>query len=529
MGTTAQTTTNPTLPRATAREWIGLAVLTVPALLVSMDLSVLFMAVPGISADLIPSGSQLLWIMDIYGFLLAGLLITMGTLGDRIGRRRLLMLGAAAFGAASLLAAVSTTPEMLIIARALLGVGGATLAPSTLALIRNMFHDDAQRRTAVGVWAAAFGAGQPIGAMVGGLLVEHFWWGSVFLINLPVMVLLLVLAPILLPEHSDPSPGRFDLLSAALSMATILPVIWGLKKIAEDGLDDGVGVAPIASLLIGLVFGWLFIHRQRTTAHPMIDLSLFGRPEFSAAIGANTLLAVASAGVGMLVVQHLQLVLGYRSFIAALWMVPMIAMTMVGIAVGTLIVRWVRPGYVIGAGLGLSALGFALLTRLEADDSVLGVLAPYSVLGVGMGLAITLAYNIVVSSAPPQKAGAAASLNETGTEFGGALGIAVLGSIATAVYQRRMGDELPADVPAEVSAASGDTLGEALAVAGNLPDDLADLVHDVATSAYTAGIATTAAVGAVLLAVTAVVVSVVLRRIRMEDIEDTEAAEDAVA
>lgn len=519
MGTTAQTTTNLTPPRATAREWIGLAVLTVPALLVAMDLSILFMAAPGISADLTPSGSQLLWIMDIYGFLLAGLLITMGTLGDRIGRRRLLMFGGDAFGAASLLAAVSTTPEMLIVARALLGVGGATLAPSTLALIRNMFRDDTQRRTAIGVWTAAFSAGTPIGAMAGGLLVEHYWWGSVFLINLPVMALLLILAPILLPECSDPSPGRFDLLGAALSMAAILPVIWGLKKIAEDGFDDGVVVAPVVSLVIGLAFGWLFIHRQRTAAHPMIDLSLFRRPEFSAAILGNTLLALAAAGVGMLVVQHLQLVLGYRPFIAALWMIPVVITTMIGVATGTVVVRWVRPGFVIGAGLGLAAVGFGLLVRLDAGDSVLGVLVPYGLLGVGMGLAVTLAYNIVISSAPPKKAGAAAALNETGTEFGGALGIAVLGSISTAVYQREVKSGLPADLPAEVSDAAGSTVGAALAVAENLPDNLADLVHDVATSAYTSGIATTAAVGAGLLAVTAVTVSVVLRRIRMEDIE----------
>ena len=270
--------------KAGPREWIGLAVLTLPALLVSMDLSVLFMAVPWLSADLQPSAGQLLWIMDIYGFLMAGLLVTMGTLGDRIGRRRLLMVGAVAFGASSLLAAYSTGPEMLTLARALLGVSGATLAPSTLALLRNMFHHDGERRAAVGVWTAAFSAGFPLGAIIGGLLVERFWWGSVFLINLPVMALLLVLARLLLPEFRDPSPRRFDLSGAALSVAAVLTVIWGFKQLAENGWAAG----PVALVAAGLALGYAFVRRQRSAAEPLIDIALFRRSAFSVSIAANT-------------------------------------------------------------------------------------------------------------------------------------------------------------------------------------------------------------------------------------------------
>ncbi|WP_049565048.1 MFS transporter [Streptomyces sp. SBT349] len=499
--------------KASRKEWIGLGVLTVPALLVSMDLSVLFMAAPRISADLRPSTGQLLWIMDIYGFLMAGLLITMGTLGDRIGRRRLLMLGAVAFGGASLLAAVSSSPETLILARALLGVGGATLAPSTLALIRTMFRDDAQRRTAVAVWTAAFGAGVPIGSIIGGLLVERFWWGSVFLINIPVMVLLLTLAPLLLPEHADPLPGRFDLLGAAQSMAAILACVWGLKKLAEDGL----AVPPFVAIAAGLATSYLFVRRQRAAAQPLIDLGLFRRPAFSAAIGSNVVLTVASAGVGMLVVQHLQLVLGYRPFVAALWMIPMVGMTVVGIVVGTVIVRWVRPGFVIGAGLACAATGFGLLTRLEAEDTVGALLTGYSVLGLGMGMAITLAYNLVVATAPPRNAGTAAALNETGTELGGALGIAILGSIATAVYERDISRALPGDVPAGAADAAGSTLGGALVAAEQLPSRLAESVTQAATTAFTNGINTTAAVGAGLLALSAVVAATALRGVRIDD------------
>ncbi len=220
--------------RAGRREWAGLAVLALPTLLASMDLTVLHLAVPHISADLQPSGSQMLWIVDIYGFLVAGSLITMGTLGDRIGRRRLLLTGAAIFGAASVLAAFATSAEMLIATRALLGVAGATLLPSTLGLIRSIFVNPSQRALAIGLWAAIFSAGTAIGPVLGGVLLDHFWWGSVFLLGVPAMVALLVLGPIFLPEVRDPDAGRLDLLSAALSLTSVLAVIYGLKRIAEE-------------------------------------------------------------------------------------------------------------------------------------------------------------------------------------------------------------------------------------------------------------------------------------------------------
>ncbi len=219
--------------RATAHEWIGLAVIALPCMLYSMDLTVLNLAVPRLSGDLRPSSAQLLWIVDIYGFLLAGSLITMGTLGDRIGRRRLLLMGAAAFGLASVLAAFSTSAEMLIATRALLG---ATLAPSTLSLIRNMFLDPTERTTAIGIWVSSYSVGAAIGPLLGGVLLERFWWGSVFLLGVPVMALLLIVGPLFLPEFNDPEAGQFDLVSALLSLTSVLAVIYGLKRIAEDGL-----------------------------------------------------------------------------------------------------------------------------------------------------------------------------------------------------------------------------------------------------------------------------------------------------
>jgi DHA2 family multidrug resistance protein-like MFS transporter len=505
-------TTSSTL-KAGPREWVGLAVLTIPALLAAMDLSVLFMAIPWLSADLEPSGNQLLWITDVYGFLMAGLLITMGTLGDRIGRRRLLMVGAVAFGVASILAAYSTSAEMLIAARALLGIGGATLAPSTLALIRNMFHDDRQRRTAVSVWAAAFGAGVPIGSVVGGVLVEHFWWGSVFLINIPVMVLLLVLAPLLLPEYADPAPSRFDLTSAGISLAAILPIIWGLKELAKDGL----AVLPLIATGLGLLIGAVFVRRQRRLAEPLVDVGLFRRSAFSASIGSNAALTLTIAGIGFLAVQHLQLVLGYRPFTAALWMLPLVAAMMIGISLGTVGAGKVRPGIIVGAGVGVAAVGMAILARLSVDDGIGMLIAGYVVLGLGAGMALALAYNMVIATAPPESAGAAAALNETATEFGGALGIATLGSIAAAVYRSGVSDALPEALPGDTAAVATETLGGAVAIAETLPGESADAVLAVAREAFVDGMGTAAAVGAGVLAVAAVVVTYLLRRVRLTD------------
>ncbi|WP_308010446.1 MFS transporter [Blastococcus sp. LR1] len=223
------------MPVSPLRRWSALAVLALPVLLISVDMTVLGFAVPALSADLGPTSTELLWIVDIYSFLLAGLLVLMGNLGDRIGRRRLLIAGAIAFGLASALAAFATSPEMLIAARALLGLGGATLMPSTLALLRSVFPDDRERRLAIAIWAAAFSGGAAVGPIIGGVLLERFWWGSVFLVNAPVMVLLVIGALVLLPESRNPLPGPFGVPSGLLSIAGVLPVVYALKTVAKDG------------------------------------------------------------------------------------------------------------------------------------------------------------------------------------------------------------------------------------------------------------------------------------------------------
>src|SRR5262249_6216700 len=272
-----------------------------------MDLSVLYLALPSLTRDLQPSSAQLLWISDIYGFMLAGFLITMGTLGDRIGRRRLLLIGAAVFGAASVLAAFATSVAMLIVARALLGIAASTLAPSTLSLIRNMFLVPRQRTIAIGIWVTSFSLGAALGPALGGLLLQFFWWGSVFLIAVPVMALLLVLGPILLPEFRDPEPGRFDPTSAALSLVSVLAVVYGVKELAQNGF----GPVPTISFAIGSAVGLAFLRRQATLAEPLVDLRLFRRPAFTAALAANTLSLFLIFGTFFLVPHYLQLLLGF--------------------------------------------------------------------------------------------------------------------------------------------------------------------------------------------------------------------------
>lgn len=490
-----------TPPRASRREWIALAVLTLPCVLYSMDLTVLFLAIPALTEDLQPTGTQLLWITDIYGFLLAGALITMGTLGDRIGRRKLLLIGAAAFGAASVLAALSTSPEMLIAARALLGLAGATLAPSTLSLIRNIFRDGEQRRFAIGVWVTGFSVGAAIGPVVGGVVLEHFHWGSVFLLAVPVMVLLLVLGPRLLPEYRDPDPGRFDLVSAGMSLLTVLAVIFGIKRTAEHGADT----IAIVAISAGVVLGTAFLRRQRVLRDPLVDLRLFRVPAFSASLAANTLAIFLVVGAFLFIAQYMQFVSGLTPLEAGLWLLPSAAVFVIGSMTAPLLIRYVKPARVVAAGLALAAVGLALMTQIGADSGVRAIVIAGAIMELGLAFVVTLSTDLIVSSAPPERAGTASALSETGTELGGALGIAVLGSIGAAIYRSQMADTLPGD-DSPAAEAARDTLGGAVAASDSLPAQLAD----VASEAFTQGLQVAALASAIAAAVLAVVALVAL-------------------
>ncbi|MFI9028156.1 MFS transporter [Streptomyces sp. NPDC053560] len=503
-------------PRATKREWIGLAVLALPSMLVTMDLTLLHLAVPHLGADLDPSSSQLLWITDIYGFLIAGFLVTMGTVGDRVGRRRLLLGGATVFGIASILTAYAQSPEMLIVTRALLGIAGACLAPSTLSLIRNMFPSPQQRTTAVTVWSTSFMLGGALGPVVGGVLLEHFWWGSVFLLAVPIMVLLLVLGPVLLPEYRNPEADKVDLVSAVLSMISVLSLIYGLKEVAKHGFQP----VPTVMILLGLAVGFVFVRRQRVLAHPLLDMALFRNRAFSASLTTLLLTVMFLMGVQFVVAQFLQSVLGLSPMQAGLWMLPAVVGGMVAALAASGIVSKVRTAYVFGAGMVVAAVGFGLLTQVEAASGP-GIVVTASILMfAGLAPVSALGIDMIVGAAPPDRAGPAAAISETANEFGGALGIAVVGSIVNAVYQSRMTGEVPASAPAS----AGDTLAGALQAAERLPGQAGDALAEAARSAFAHGLQMNALVATPLILLTATVVTVVLRNVRPAEQAEEDAA-----
>jgi DHA2 family multidrug resistance protein-like MFS transporter len=485
------------------REWTALAVLALPCLLISMDASVLELAVPVISEDLKPSSSELLWVMDIYGFLLAGSLITMGALGDRIGRRRLLLAGAAAFGAASVFAAASTSAPMLIAARALLGVAGATLMPSTLSLIRAIFTDPAQRTRAIGIWAMSLSAGGAIGPLLGGAMLEAFWWGSVFLLGVPVMVLLLAVGPRLLPEHRDPAARPLDPTSAALSVVAMLALIYGIKRLATSGWGPEAAVPIVTGLAVGVVFA----RRQLTLAHPLIDLRLFRAREFDLSLGTNLLGFLVVFGAGLFMAQYLQLVLGMGPFEAGLWMLPLFTGFMAGSVLTPTIAHRVAPRRLVPGGMTLAAAGLVLMAQVDGSGGLALLVGGSVLMSIGLSPVFTLATDMIVSTAPTDRAGAAAAIGETSTELGGALGIAVLGSIGTAVYRADIGDALPDSLVTGAAEAARGTLGGAVGVADQLPPG----VLDAARAAFAHGLEVGALAGALLLVGVAVLAARLLR------------------
>ncbi|MFD1308162.1 MFS transporter [Streptomyces kaempferi] len=491
--------------RAGRREWTALGVLMLPLLLVSMDVSVLYFAIPAISADLEPSGTQQLWIFDIYAFVLAGLLMTMGSLGDRIGRRRLLLFGAAAFGAASALAAYADSAQTLIAARALLGIGGATLMPSTMAIIRTMFTDPGQRAKAIGLWSGVMTGGVALGSVMSGVLVQYFWWGSVFLVNLPAMALLLVLGPVLLPESRNPRPGRFDLPSVPLSMAAVLPVIYGIKEIPSEGWK----FEYVLSILVGLLFTVLFVRRQRTAESPLISPELFRGRGFAPAVVLNLVSSFAMMGSAYFTTQYLQSVLGKSSMEAALWaLLPTVLVGVAAPVAAQLVQKGVHRAHVVSGGFVLGACGYGLLA-LTGTDSLWWALAGAGVLAAGIVVVMSQMMDLALSTVPVANAGVASSLLETGAEFGGALGMAVLGSIGTAVYRH--------GIPSDAPDAARETLGGALAVARELPGDTGGTLVRAAREAFTDGMHAAAVAGAVLLLGAAVLASATLRRVRVRE------------
>ncbi|MEV0646453.1 MFS transporter [Phytomonospora sp. NPDC050363] len=495
-----------TVPKAGIRQWLGLAALALPTLLIALDQSVLFLALPHLAEGLNPTGTQMLWIMDVYGFLIAGFLITMGTLGDRIGRRKLLMIGAAAVGATSLLAAYSGSAEQLIVARGLLGIAAATLMPSSLALIGNMFSDPHQRGRAIAVWAGCFMGGTALGPVVGGALLEQFWWGSVFLIGLPVMAVLLVVAPMLLPEYKNPDAGRIDLLSVVLSLAAILPIIYGLKELARHGFD------PLAAgaLAAGLAIGVAFLSRQRKLAAPLLDLKLFKVGAFSAAL---MILLVAMLGTGggyLYITGFLQMVEGLSPLEAGLWIVPSAAASILAAQVAPVLAKRYSLSSVIGGSLIIGTAGYVLLSFVDPTGAMPTLIAGSVIIFIGVGTIGALGTNLVVGSVPARQGGSAAALSSISGDLGTALGVALLGSLGGLVYRNTI--HPPADIPTTAAQAGEKSMEDAIAATNALPDPAGQALLTAAGDAYTNGLNTIGIACAIIAAASAAIAFGVLRR-----------------
>ncbi|HEU4319629.1 MAG TPA: MFS transporter [Acidimicrobiia bacterium] len=506
-------TTSEIPARAGRREWIGLAVLTLACLLYAMDLTVLHLAVPSLSGDLQPTSTELLWIVDIYGFLVAGALLTMGTLGDRIGRRKLLLIGAVAFSVISVAAAFSTTPTQLIASRALMGLAGATIAPATLSLIFNMFPDPGQRSKAVGLWITAFSAGGAVGPVIGGLLLERYWWGSVFLMALPVMALLLVLGPRVLPEYRDPEAGRLDLLSAGMSLAAVLSTVFGLKELAIEGFSWRAA----ATLTVGLVIGVGFWRRQHRLDDPLIDPTMFRSKVFNVALMTNLFGIFVAFGFFLFVAQYLQLVLGLSPQVAGLWSLPSALGFIVGANVSPRFIHKVPPALILAPALALCAVGLWIFTQAGTTGGLGLAVAGSLILTLALSPVFNLTTELIVGSAPPEKAGAASGISETGAELGGALGIAILGSLGVAVYRSSLDAAMPVGLSPQDQAGALDSLGGAFEISEQLPAPLGDALIEAGKVAFVDGLHATTAVTAVVALVVAAVVAALLNGVQARD------------
>ncbi|MFJ8745874.1 MFS transporter [Embleya sp. NPDC127516] len=494
--------------KAGPREWLGLAVLALPTLLISLDQSVLYLALPHLAEDLRPTGTQTLWIMDIYGFLIAGFLITMGALGDRIGRRRLLMIGATAVGITSVAAAYSTSAEALIVTRALLGVAAATLMPSTLALIGNMFHDPYERGRAIAVWAGCFMGGTALGPAIGGVMLEFFWWGSVFLLGVPVMAVLLIVAPLVLPEYKNAEAGRIDLFSVVLSLASILSIIYGLKELARYGFAS----APVAAIGVGIAIGVLFVSRQGKLAEPLLDLKLFRVGAFTAALLILMVSMLATGGGYLFISGFLQMVEGLSPMEAGLWMVPSAIASIIAAQLAPVLAKRHALGTVIGVGLLIGTIGYLMLVFVDPVGGLPLLMAAFVIIFIGVGTFGALGTTLVVGSVPPERGGSAAALSSICGDLGNALGVATLGSLGAAVYRDSL--DLPADATPGAADAAKASMENAVTAARDLPAEPSENLLAAAAQAYTNGLNVIGVACAVITATSAALALAMLRKSR---------------
>ncbi|MEU0375267.1 MFS transporter [Streptomyces sp. NPDC006283] len=475
--------------------WVVLFVLCVSLVLVALDATVLHVAVPAVTEDLRPSGVELLWIVDAYPLVCAALLILFGTLGDRIGRRRVLLIGYGIFGLASATAAFAPSPEVLIGARALLGVGGAMIMPATLSILRAVFPDRRERATAIGIWTATAAVGAATGPVLGGFLVENFWWGSVFLINIPLMVLMLLAGRWLLPESRGGADGPWDVLGALMAAAGMLGVVLGVKRLgAGAGLLDVTAVGP---LLFGGALLALFVGRQKRREHPLIDMGMFARAAFSTSVGCIILGMLALVGLELIAVQYLQLILGLSPLETGLRLLPLTFAAMAAGATGSYSLKRLGPRRMVGGGFVLTAGAVLLLTVMGQHDRPWLLTAAFVLLGFGLQTTLFGAYESMLSEAPVEQAGGAAAIGETSYQLGAGMGIALLGSVMNAAYAPAVASAT--GVPGTASSAASHSLGEAYQVADRLGGHAGEVLRSTARHSFVHGLHITLLVSAALL------------------------------
>jgi DHA2 family multidrug resistance protein-like MFS transporter len=489
------------------RQWLALGILSLPSMLLALDISLLYLALPKLSTALGSTATELLWITDIYGFMIAGFMITMGTLGDRIGRRRLLMFSSLGFAAASAVAAFSVNPEMLIAMRAVMGIAGASLIPCSMALISTMFPDPRQRTTAMGVWMSCFLGAMAAGPIIGGIMLDHFWWGSVFLLGIPVLALVLLTGPRLLPEYSNPDAGRLDPPSVVLSLAAILPAVYGFKELAGHGW----GVLPAVAMVAGLAFAVVFVRRQRRLEHPLLDLALLRNIRLSATLVILLLTAVLMGGIFLFVALYLQDVQGLSPFQAGLWLIPQSITMIIASNLGPALARRFRTEHIVVDGLLVMAAGFFMAAQTPAHNGVLPLVIGFSLATAGIGTVFTLLMDLIVGSAPPERAASAASMAQTANELGIALGLAVLGSIGTVIYRSQLPTKLPQGLSNDVVASATESLTAAVKTAADVSGPAGADVLAAARSAFTAGLNVNASLGTALLVALTLLAAVALR------------------
>ncbi len=476
-----------------------------PVLLVSIDNTVLSFALPEISSQLTPTGTQLLWLVDIYPLVLAGLLIPMGSIGDRVGRRRMLLIGCSGFAAISVVAALAPSAALLVASRAVMGFFGAMIMPATLSLIRNIFSNPTERRLAIAIWAAGFSGGAAIGPVVGGVLLEHFYWGSVFLMAIPVLVPLIVLGPLWIPESRNPHPGPLDVLSILLAFFTMGPIVLAIKNVGTAGL----GWELLVAAGLGLLCGTLFVRRQLSSADPMLDMRLFGVGQFTGAVLANLFAILSLVGLLYFISQHFQLVSGHSPMVAGLLLVPgMIATIIAGLLVVKASMR-IDAHLLVTFGLVLNGVGYLLVLLSGRSHSDVGLVLAFMVIGIGVGTAETISNDLILSAVPPEKAGAASAISETAYEVGAVLGTAFLGSVVNAVYRSNV--QVPSAITGSEADAARDTLGGAIATAESYGGEVGAALAESARAAFDSGVVVTSAIAVVLMGATATMAFFTLR------------------